>query len=104
MYFWHAIPTSFVRIFHASSAHTGGGTDTKLTDIKVDKRVGLDGLFFFLPYYSILVFAKFLPIILILLSDVLLIMPIIPSLNTIHRAPNIDSCYIDSPTNCTNIQ
>ena len=35
----------------------------------------------FLPYYSIFVFSKFLRIILIIL-------PIISSLNTIHRAPN----------------
>ena len=45
-------------------------------------------ILFFLPYYSILVFSKFLPIILIILPNILFIMPIIPSLNTTHRAPN----------------
>ena len=94
---------SFVIIFHASSAHTagGGGTDTQLTDIKVDKCVGLDGLFFF---FTLLFYSCIRKILTYYSYNVLFIIPIIPSLNTIHRAPNIDSCYIDSPTNCTNIQ
>ena len=51
-------------------------------------RASLDGLFF-LPYYSILVFSKLLTIILIILPNIIFILPIIPSLNTIiHHAPN----------------
>ena len=42
-------------------------------------------LFFF---YPIILFSKFWPIILIKLPNILFIIPIIPSLNTVHRAPN----------------
>ena len=39
--------------------------------------VGLDGLFFFFTYYSILLFLKVLPIILFILPIILFIVPII---------------------------
>ena len=41
------------------------------------KGLGLDGLFFFSTYYSILLFLKVLPIILFILPIILFIVPII---------------------------
>ena len=67
----------------------------------IGTRLGLDKLLFILPYYSIVVFSNFLPIILLILPNILFIMPIIPSLNTVHHMHQIDSCYIDSSTNPT---
>ena len=55
---------------------------------------------FFLSYYSILVFSKLLPITLIMLPNILFIIPIIPS-QIQYVVYQINSCYIDSPTNCT---
>ena len=66
---------------------------TNLEYVKVhachDEVCMMDYSFFFYPITdSIFVFSKFLPIILIILPNILFIMPIIPGLNTIHRAPN----------------
>ena len=71
----------------------------------LDTLLDRDGLFFF---FTLLFYSCILKILTYYSSHtilhILFIMPIIPSLNTIHHAPNSTSCYIDNNTkSCTTL-